>query len=246
MRIGRAAAEALGLGARSRAVELMDTITLSPAVADRTLQFLEMTNRRFGGTAIVLRHLARWSAAWPPRTITLLDVGTGAADIPAAVVSWAKASRLDVRVTAIDSAPGIAEAARARVAGVAEISVEQAALAAVAASGRRFDYVSASLFLHHVPPGELREALLAIDRLATRGVVLGDLVRSVAGLLAVGFLAAVAGNAIVRHDGPLSVRRSFTVDELSHLVSDLDLRYLRARREGPFRLSVAGEKVPHG
>jgi hypothetical protein len=58
-------------------------------------------------------------------------------------------------------------------------------------------------------------------------------------------LSALAGNVIVRHDGPLSVRRAFTLPELSRLVHELDLRYLRARRESPFRLSLAGQKVSH-
>jgi 2-polyprenyl-3-methyl-5-hydroxy-6-metoxy-1,4-benzoquinol methylase len=237
---------ALRLEFRSDRVELMDTTVLPLPVADRTLRFLELTNRRFGGTAIIRGYLERWSAAWPPgRTITLLDVGTGAADIPRALVSWADARGTAIHVTAIDLAPDIARAARARVNGVRAIAIEQATLADVAASGRRFDYVIASLFLHHVPADRLRDTLLTIDRLAIRGVVIGDLVRSPAGLLAVGFLSAVAGNAIVRHDGPLSVRRAFTVDELARLADELDLRYLRARPEGPFRLSLAGEKEAH-
>jgi 2-polyprenyl-3-methyl-5-hydroxy-6-metoxy-1,4-benzoquinol methylase len=237
---------ACGLRVRSNQVELMDTVALRPEVADRTLRFLELTNRRFGGTAIILRHLERWSPAWTPGlTTTVLDVGTGAADIPKALVTWGDARGTAIHVTAVDMAPDIAAAARERVNGAGNIDIEQATLADVAASGRRFDYVIASLFLHHVPAGALGEALLAIDRLAVRGVILSDLVRSPAGLLAVRCLSAVAGNAIVRHDGPLSVRRAFTIGELGTVAADLGLRYLRARQEGPFRLSLAGEKAAH-
>jgi 2-polyprenyl-3-methyl-5-hydroxy-6-metoxy-1,4-benzoquinol methylase len=224
----------------------MDTLTLQPAVADRTLSFLEMTNRRFGGSGIILRRLDRWCGTWPAgETITVLDVGTGAADIPRDIVSWAAQRNVAVRITAIDMAPDIADVAHARVAGVPAIVVEQSTLAQVAASGRRFDYVTGSLFLHHVPALQIGDALTAIDRLAVRGVILGDLVRSVTSLLAVGLLSAIAGNAIVRHDGPLSVRRAFTVDELSRVISELGLHYVAVRREGPFRLSAAGEKARH-
>lgn len=235
---------ALGLQARSTRVELMDTVALPPPVADRALRFLELTNRRFGGTALVLRHLERWSTGWAAgRAISVLDVGTGAADIPRAIVAWARARGTPVHVTAIDMARDVADAARARVCRVPEIDVEQATLADTASGRRRFDYVTASLFLHHVPAGDLPGALRAIDRLAIRGVIVGDLVRGVPGLLAVSFLSALAGNAVVRHDGPLSVRRAFTVAELARLAADLGLGYLRARREGAFRLSLAGEKV---
>jgi 2-polyprenyl-3-methyl-5-hydroxy-6-metoxy-1,4-benzoquinol methylase len=235
-----------GLDARSSHDELMDTVSLPAPVADRTLRFLEWTNRSFGGTGIVLRHLERWRRAWPGgRTITLLDVGTGAADIPRAIVAWAAASGVRVHVTAIEPAADIARIAQARVNGMPGISVEPVGLDDVATTSRRFDYVIGSLFLHHVPQARIRETLLAMDRLAVRGVIVGDLVRSPVAWLGVGFLALVAGNAVVRHDGPLSVRRAFTVAELRDLAAAAGLRYLRARGEGPFRLSLAGEKEPH-
>ena len=95
-----------------------------------------------------------------------------------------------------------------------------------------------------MPPDRTAEALASVDRLATRGVVISDLKRSWLALAGVGLLAYAAGNAVVRHDGPLSVRRAFTVDELRELASACGLGYLSARSEGPFRVSLSGEK--HG
>jgi 2-polyprenyl-3-methyl-5-hydroxy-6-metoxy-1,4-benzoquinol methylase len=243
---GGAVLRALGIERRSSAEELMDTVPLPPRVVDETLGFLEFTNRRFGGTGIVIRALEQWRPTWPAgRTITLLDVGTGAADIPRALVAWAQSNGARLEVTGIDIAPDIVAAARERVRGVPGIAIERENLFALASSGRRFDYVTASLFLHHVMPDRTVEAVRALDRLAVRGVVVSDLRRSPSALIAVGFLAAVAGNSVVRHDGPLSVRRAFTVDELARLARDPGLAYLRARREGPFRVSLSGEKPDH-
>ena len=240
---GRALTRTLGLDRRSSADEIMDSEPLSAPVVDRTLRFLELTNRRFGGAGIVLRALARWRRGWPAGTaLRLLDVGTGAADIPRAVLAWAQSAGVDLSITAIDSAPDVAAAARERARGVHGLSIELASLADLAASGRQFDYVTASLFLHHVPPGRTVEALTALDRLATRGVVVSDLRRSWLALAGVGLLSFAAGNAVVRHDGPLSVRRAFTVEELRGLASECGLGYLTARSEGPFRVSLSGEK----
>lgn len=233
----------LGLDRRSSADEIMDTEPLSAPVVEQTLWFLELTNRRFGGAGIVLRALERWRRDWPSGSpVRLLDVGTGAADIPRAILAWARSVGADVSVTAIDSAPDVAAAASERARGVRGLSIERASLADLAASGRRFDYVTASLFLHHVPPERTAEALASLDRLATRGVVVSDLKRSWLALAGVGLLAYAAGNAVVRHDGPLSVRRAFTVDELRGLASACGLAYLAARSEGPFRVSLSGEK----
>ncbi len=240
-----ALARTLGLDRRSSAHEIMDTEPLSAPVVDRTLRFLELTNRRFGGAAIVLRTLERWRVGWPAgQPVSLLDVGTGAADIPRAILAWARAEGLDLAITAIDSAPDVAAAARERARGVGGLSIELASLADLTASGRRFDYVTACLVLHHVPPDRTADALASLDRLARRGVIVSDLRRSALALAGVGLLSCVAGNAVVRHDGPLSVRRAFTVDDLRQLASACGLGYLTARGEGPFRVSLSGEK--HG
>jgi 2-polyprenyl-3-methyl-5-hydroxy-6-metoxy-1,4-benzoquinol methylase len=233
----------LGLERRSSAAEIMDTEPLTVPVVDRTLWFLELTNRRFGGAAIVLRAFERWRSGWRAgQRIEVLDVGTGAADIPRAVLAWARRTGIDMTVTAIDSAPDVAAAAVERSRGVRGLSIEQASLEEVAASGRRFDYVTASLFLHHTPPDRTAAALAALDRLALRGLVVSDLRRSWLALAGVGALAYAVGNAVVRHDGPLSVRRAFTVGELRGLAAECGLDHLAARAEGPFRVSLSGEK----
>jgi hypothetical protein len=127
-----------------------------------------------------------------------------------------------------------------------EIAVEQIGLFELAATERRFDIVTASLFLHHMSPERTSDAVAAIDRLAVRGVIISDLLRSPFTWAAVGALALVTGNRIVRHDAPLSVRRAFRVGELSRLATAAGLPHLRARREGRFRLSLAGAKVTAG
>jgi len=174
--IGRALDRRLGLLHRATDDELMDTLPLSEVEVRSTLRWLQFTNRRFGGTRTILRHLSAWTAGWPTdRATHLLDVGTGAADIPAAVVAWARRLGLPIRVTAIDSAASIVAAARAAVRDEPDIFVEQIGLFELAATDRRFDIVTASLFLHHVPPERTRDALEAIDRLAIRGVIVSDL-----------------------------------------------------------------------
>ncbi len=241
--VGRALTRTLGLEGRVSADEIMDTVPLSPQVVDETLGFLELTNRRFGGSGVVLRMLQQWRASWPAGCrLRVLDVGTGAADIPCALLAWSRSTGVDLDVTAIDSAPDVVAAARERVRGVRGLSIEHASVADVAASGRQFDYVTASLLLHHVPPDRVDDALVSLDRLATRGVVVSDLKRSWPALVAVSLLSYTAGNSVVRHDGPLSVRRAFTADELRNMAAGLGLSYLKARSEGPFRVSLSGEK----
>jgi SAM-dependent methyltransferase len=231
----------MDLAHRFDAAELMDTEPLAADEMDRALGFLAMTNRWFGGTRVVLRRLEAWSRRWDPAsTITLLDAGCGAADIPIAVARWARRRGFKVDIMAVDLVPEAVAVARQRVAAWPEISPRVGDVRTLPACS--FDYVLASLFLHHMPPAATPAALVALARLARRGLIVSDLERSLPGYFAVSALAAVAGNRVVKHDGPLSVRRAFTVDELDALAREAALPWLAARRERWFRASLAGER----
>ncbi len=223
--------------------ELMDTHYYPLPVMRETLRFLEITNRYFGGHRVILNHLDRWSVHWPnDKTITLLDVGTGGADIPRAIASWARRRNKKVHITGIDIVPEIVRIAQEQTKHMNSISIEQADFLTWPSNQRRFDYVIGSLFFHHMPPALTLTVLRKFDEVSLRGIILSDLVRSRMGYGAVTLLSRLIGNDIVRHDGPLSVRRAFRLEELTDLARSAGLTYLTARREPWFRLSLAGGK----
>jgi 2-polyprenyl-3-methyl-5-hydroxy-6-metoxy-1,4-benzoquinol methylase len=237
------------------AAELMDTEPQSVESLEAALRFLAFTNRRFGGYALLLRRFDSWSRHWNPRQpVEILDVGTGGADVPLALVRWAKRRGVRVRVTAVDIVPGIADIARARTADVPEIvlvtndvlalfpKVDANGQTSQAAPVVRFDYVIACLFLHHVDPADTVAVVRQLARLAIRGLIISDLRRTWPGYLAVAAASRLLGNAVVRHDGPLSVRRAFTVSELRDLARQAGVSWLGARKERWFRVSLAGER----
>lgn len=207
------------------------------------LAFLEATNTYLGGWAILRERLDAWRPAWDPgEPVTILDVGTGAADLPLRVLRWGRERRFDIKVTAIDGDPAVLDYARRRTAGAPGLELLGADLKSFADSGRRFTYVTGSLFLHHVPPAELVGALRLCDRLATRGLLFSDLLRSPAAYAGVRALTCLSGR-VTRFDGPLSVRRAFRPEELEAAAAEAGLLYLRARRGPFFRLSLSGEKL---
>jgi len=202
-----------------------------------------MTNRYLGGNHVFFRYLQAWSRDWPKgQKITFLDVGTGDADIPISIVQWGRARGFDLRVTAIDSTPKIAEIARQNARSYPEIEVVEADFFSYAPGSETSDYVLCSLFLHHVPDDRLIQALKLCDHLARRGVIIHDLLRSPTCFYGIKALTALFGNRIVRNDGPLSVRRAFLPEELEFLARRADIPYLFPRRHSSFRLSLAGQK----
>src|SRR4051812_25882170 len=92
--------------APSEELELMDSSPVEDGELRRTLEFLARVNRFLGGFGPVLAHLALWTSAWPAgRTFTVLDVGTGGADLPLALARWSRSRGLALQVTAIDPVP---------------------------------------------------------------------------------------------------------------------------------------------
>jgi 2-polyprenyl-3-methyl-5-hydroxy-6-metoxy-1,4-benzoquinol methylase len=222
--------------------EWMDTRPFNRDEARRALGFLAKTNDWFGGVSTILRPLETWSRRWHPgEPVHVLDVGTGGADIPMALVRWARKKGISLRVTALELVPEIAAFAKEATRSYPEITVLDQNLWDLPKE-LTFDYLTASLFLHHIPISLRVETLSALDRRARQGLVVSDLHRTPMSYWGVAISSWIWGDSVVRHDGPLSVRRSFRVVELATLAQQAGVPYLKAQREPWFRISLSGEK----
>ena len=83
-----------------------------------------------------------------------------------------------------------------------------------------FEIVSCCLALHHFPPVEAARVLREMWRVASGGIVVTDLTRSYPAYVGT-WLATrtVASNVLTRHDGPLSVLRAYTPQEMRELAA---------------------------
>ncbi len=231
---------------RVRVPELMDDPAIPRDELDRSLRYIRVVNRRFGGAWGLIRHLREWSARWPKgRPITLLDLGTGSADIPVAVREWGVGRGFDIRVTGVDVHETTLDLARAHVqsAGAEEISLVRGdALGLMDQfAPESFDYVHAGMFLHHLSPIEVLTVLRIMDRLGRAGLVWNDLVRSrlVNAVLGV---ALVGQPHIVKHDARVSVRAGFTRSEVLDAARRVGISYATYRRLMVYRFTLAGER----
>ena len=195
-------------------MERMDRPGVEPAELVRALRDLAWINRTFGGTRAVLVHLA---AALPaiPLPVHLLDVGTGYADLPRAVVRWARRRRRAVRIDAIDHHEGIRRCAEQACRDYPEIWLGSGDACALPYPDRSVDVAIASQLLHHMEGEGPIQLLRELHRVARYGVVVGALRRGVWPILApFGALRLVSRSPLIRHDGPLSVRRGFLPREM--------------------------------
>ena len=214
----------------------MDRLDASPAELRRSLTDIARLNR-IGATQTILRKVAPFLARLQAgETLRILDVGTGAADIPLALARWARRRGHRLRIVALDVHPTILEYAARAVRGIPEVRlVGGNALDAPIRPGS-VDVALCSLVLHHLPEEAVVGLLRRLASLARLGFVVSDFRRGRLAWAAVWLAThAVSGNRMTRHDGPLSVRRAYTPEELARLSSKAGLPDIRWHRALAFR-----------
>jgi hypothetical protein len=197
------------------AVEMMDRPSSFDELAG-SLRAITQLNRFFGGRRLTFRHVRRLLAALPAdRPVTVLDVGTGAADIPVTLVRWARRAGRRIRVFALDRDGATLAYARGSAAAWPEITLVQGDALALPVRPGSVDVVISAMTLHHLQPEEAVRYLAEIDAAARLGWVVNDLVRGRAAHRLIWAATRVfSRNAMARHDGPVSVLRSYTPPEV--------------------------------
>ncbi len=219
------------LARASTALEMLDQPAPFRDLSE-SLDDVARLNAVFGGRVLTLRHVKRLLSRLPgDRAATVLDLGTGGADIPCALVRWARRASRKIRVIAVDRDGPILRVARGVVRGYPEIALVQADARALPFRDGAVDVVMSALTLHHLEPETAPACLAAMDRTARLGFVVNDLVRSRAGYALV-WLATrlLARSRMSRHDGPLSVLRAYTPGEIAELCGRAGLSDVRVRR----------------
>jgi len=191
---------------------------LPPADLHATLDDLDRLNAWFGGYALTLRRIRRAAAARPRGAgLRVVDVGGGRGDLAVNVVRWARRAGRPVRVLVVDSDRATLALARRRTAAYPEITLVQADAGALPLRDGGADVAHAALTLHHLD-GDRAVACLAQMAAAAPVVIVNDLLRTPLTLLLVWLATRVLRlHPVSRHDGPVSVRRAWSADEVRML-----------------------------
>jgi SAM-dependent methyltransferase len=230
------------LARRSLEREYMDDHTPPQEVLDEVYRFLGAISRWLGGTRATLGRFDELSHGWTMgQRIAVLDVASGGGDLARALTRWGRARGFDLRVTALDISPRALDCARRRGSAEDQLRYVCADIHHAPYRDGAFDYVTCALFFHHLTNDEVVHTLRAFDRLATRGVVVNDLVRRWRHY-AWSWLFTRPCNAVLRNDGPLSVRRAFRAEELYVLARQSGMAWLSLRTHFGHRMTLAGER----
>lgn len=203
--------------------ELMDG-PLPEADLTASLADLDRLNRWFGGYALTLARIPVAAAAVPrSRVMVVVDVGGGRGDFALLLVRWARGAGRRVRVIVVDR--DAASVARARRPAYPEIMAVVGDATALPLREGAADVVTFSLTLHHLEPDEAVASLAEMAAVARQGVIVNDLRRGYLSLALVWLTThLVRMHPVSRHDGPLSVRRSYSGAEVRALAEKAGLQ----------------------
>ncbi len=232
------------LKTRSYQKEIMDGEPRSTEELVHTYRLIRRVNRFLGGTRVTLAHLKNFSRRWASNDcIRILDVATGVADIPEAIVKWARKRGRRVKIVALDINPQILAYAGKKLAAYPEITLMQASVFDLPFPPASFDYVITSQFFHHLNEPEAIQALKILSSLARRGIIVNDLVRRLRAYGWIYFFSRFSKNEMFRNDATLSVRRGYRRREIEEMIKKAGLNYLRYFDHPFHRFAIAGEKT---
>jgi SAM-dependent methyltransferase len=224
--------------------EIMDQPGLDEQEHLLALRGLARINAWSGSAGILWPSLRDLALAAGPGGLRVLDIASGAGDVP--IRLWRRAQRagLACQIAGCDRSPAAVRAAVGRAAAVgADVRFfTHDALADPLPDD--YDAITCSLFLHHLETAEARDFLRRIAAATRKLVLINDLARGSFGYALAWFGTRILSRSRVVHvDGPLSVRAAFTIEEAQAIAGEAGLTGATVRWRWPFRFLMRWAKA---
>ncbi len=213
----------------------MEDPAIEPADHLRALAGLRRLNAVSGVAGSMFRELIGFARARPGRTLRILDVASGGADVPIRWAVWAKKRGLPLHVTTLEISELAIEQQQvaARRSGVTIHSLQRDCLKNGLPDG--FDVATCSLFMHHLDDAQAARLLQAMQA-AADGLLVCDLERGLLNLSAVWLGSRLLSRSpVVHHDAIVSVKAAYTRSEFARLAERALARPVLCRRSFPAR-----------
>ena len=222
----------------------MDDPAADPADLRASLAFIRRVNTFLGYNRSTLRHFDRFARSWEPgETVRVLDVATGSADLPRALLRWGRRRGADVRVVGVDLHPTTLRVAAELTPAGDKRSIQLACADALRLpfGDGSFDYAVTSMFLHHLDEDAAAGVLREMARVARRGVLAADLLRNRRAYAWIS-LFTLFTRPMLRHDARASVAQAFTPGEVMRLRERAGVEFAEFHHHFGHRFVLAGER----
>jgi SAM-dependent methyltransferase len=222
---------------RSERLELIDTGDYTVEEYEDCLGELRRVNRFLGDARALRRTFLREIENRNSKNFSLLDIGAGSGELLRVCARFAGEKNIRSTLFGLELNVRAAESIRQQSKSYENIFAVRGDALHLPFADEAFDYVISSLFTHHFSDEKIVEILREMRRVARRKIFVIDLHRHPAAYY---FYTTVGKiflrSRLVRHDGALSILRSFKSAELLTLAARANLKKALVTRQFPFRL----------
>jgi 2-polyprenyl-3-methyl-5-hydroxy-6-metoxy-1,4-benzoquinol methylase len=233
-----------GLAERVCEPEVMDDPALDRQRHFAALRGLARLNGLSASASIVWRPIAQLARQKKVDRLRVLDIATGAGDLPLRLWHKARRARLQLDLRGVDISPHALEFARQR-AESEGAAIEFSQLDVLNEElPRGYDVVISSLFFHHLENHRAAVLLRGMADAANHLVLVNDLRRSVTGwILAHAAARLFTTSDVVHTDAPLSVKAALTINEMRDIAAAAGLNDTVVRRRWPCRFLLEWRRL---
>ena len=220
----------MDLSGRANEIELLDTDGLDESTLVEAYDFMASVNKFFGGRAVVKEFIEGECRRLNTDRLSILDVGSGACDIPIAMRQWSLKNGLDLQFTCLEISDFAYRMGQKNIqkSGQSGIEILKADVFDYR-SGRKFDAAIGSMFFHHFKADEIVRIGEIVREAGCRSMLINDLSRSWLNYYACVAISFVLSKA-VRHDALMSIRRGFRAEDLYEILGRLGNAQIEVRR----------------
>lgn len=226
---------------RSYELEDIDTGNYTPEEYEGCISELQLVNRWMGDSKVLKQTLLKDVEQKALTEFSVLDVGAGSGELLRVAASWARETRRRFRGVGLELNERSAQAILEDSTNFLEISSVRGDALRLPFADDEFDYVMCSLFTHHFVDDQVVNILREMSRVARRRIFVIDLHRDPVPYFFYTTLGKlVLKNRLLRHDGALSILRSFKPRELLNLGRAAGLRDAVVEHHFPARVVLIG------
>lgn len=223
---------------RSRQTELIDSEQITEQLFFKNLGEFDFLNRNLGGHAISLEGIKKLINSGE-KQYTIADLGCGSGDSLKYFAKWARKENIQLNLIGVDKNPSAIKYLRLHCSKYNEITGIHSDFNTFLNSSEPVDIIHCSLFCHHLNDNDFTELLNRLKKSTKVGFVINDLQRSKWAYYAVKLLTFLLnGSSLSKNDGPVSVLRGFTHQELHEFLKIAEIEKYRIFKRRGFRFLI--------
>lgn len=227
----------MNFSARVLGSELLDQGTMPSPEVRRSLLDLRRVNRLFGGRKILTAAVLGEALRLGLNRFSILDIASGSCDVPLAVLDAAQERGFDAHAFALEYWHRHLAMFRSDWKDRPNLQPVCADAFCAPFADRAFDFVTCSLFFHHLTEDRAIALLSQMNCWARHAIIVSDLERHpVPYYFFRAFSRFFTLSPVSRVDGEISLRQSFRRKELECIAERSGLKNYTVLRRWPFRL----------